>query len=332
MALFVRKSLAAVVLLASSTVGAQTPTAAPAKPTCDVAEAAKGNAARATLSVNLAREATTPAVAINNLKNAVKLVETVDKGDDPIVNAYTLGTALSLFANQPGIGLSPKRGTVGFVARPEATIDIPFTLDSLFKIVETAKPVCSEYTAYWRAGQKFYLDVVNGAIGAMNADKLDSAEYYATQANRLYPPSPYGVMILGGVASKRNDEAKAIDFWTQAADLAAKDTSYRDVRRQMLANLGSAYLGRANAGTGDKVAAAKKAAEVYGQLIAMPGTRGSYMNSGRQQMQTALLLAGDTAAAVASWQPLIANPSAYEYQDLLNSAVTAARASSRDQT
>ncbi|MEO7456835.1 MAG: hypothetical protein ABIY52_11280, partial [Gemmatimonadaceae bacterium] len=74
MALFGKKVLAAgALMLASSTLGAQ---AAPAKPSCDVGEAAKGNAARATLSVNLARDAT-PAVAATNLKNAVKLTETV---------------------------------------------------------------------------------------------------------------------------------------------------------------------------------------------------------------------------------------------------------------
>ena len=55
MALHARKCLAAgALLLTASVAGAQ---AAPAKPACDVGETAKGNAARATLSVNLARDA-----------------------------------------------------------------------------------------------------------------------------------------------------------------------------------------------------------------------------------------------------------------------------------
>ncbi|MEO8623394.1 MAG: FxLYD domain-containing protein, partial [bacterium] len=325
MALFATKSLAAgAMLLASSVVGAQ---AAPAKPACDVGETATGNAARATLSVNLAREAASPAVAATNLKNAVKLLETTDKNDNAVVNAYVLGTAISLWANQPGIGLTPARSALGFVGNPTGTVDIPGTLDSLFKIVETARPVCVDYTAYWRAGQKFYLDIVNGAINALNAEKLDSAEYYATQANKLYAPSPYGTMILGGVAAKRNNTAKAIEYWTLAAEAANRDTSYRDVRRQMLANIGSAQMDAANNATGaEKVAAARKAAETYAQLIAVPGSHGSYVSGGRQQLQAAYLMAGDTAAAAKTWEPLIANPSAYEYADLLNSAVNAARA------
>ena len=324
MALFATKYLAAgALLVVSSVAGAQ---AAPAKPVCDVGESATGNAARATLSVNLARDAASPAVAATNLKNAVKLLENTDKGDNAVVNAYVLGSAISLWANQPGIGLTPKRGAVGFVANPTGTLDIPSTLDSLFKIVETSKPVCSEHTAYWRAGQKFYLDVVNGAIAALNADKLDSAEYYAVQANKLYAPSPYGTMIIGGVASKRNNPARAIEYWTMAADAANKDTSYRDVRRQMLANVGSAYMDAGGAATGaEKGAAYRKAADIYTQLIAVPGSRGQYLTGARQQLQTAYMLAGDTAAAAKTWEPLIANPVGYDYQDLLNSAVNAAR-------
>ena len=325
MALLAKKCLAAGALLFSSSIlGAQ---ATPAKPTCDVSESAKGNAARATLLVNLAKDAASPAVAASNLKGAVKLVEHVEKGDEPVTNAYVLGMALSLWGNQPGTGLSPKRGALGFTTNPEGTLDLPATLDSLFNVVETAKPNCSGYTAYWRAGQKFYLDVVNSAINSLNAEKLDSAEYYATQANKLYAASPYGDMVLGSVASKKGNSARAIEYWTKSAEVAAKDSSYRDVRRQMLANLGSAYMETANSATGaDKAAAARKAADVYGQLIAVPGSKGSYLNVGRQQLQAAYLLAGDTAAAVKTWEPLIANPTAYDYQDLLNSAVSAARA------
>ncbi len=310
--------------LVSAAVGAQ---AAPAKPACDVDAASKGNAARATLSVNLAREAAAPAVAATNLKNAVKLVEKVEKDDDPVTNAYVLGSAISLWANQPGIGLTPKRGTLGFLERPNDVLDIPATIDSLFTVVETAKPLCKDYAAYWRAGQKFYLDIVNNAINALNAEKLDSAEYYAVQANKLFPASPYGTMVLGTVASKKGNNPKAIEYWTMAADAANRDSAYRDVRRQMFVNLGSVYMTTANSASGaDRVAAARKAADAYASLIAVPGTKGQFLNAGRQNIQNALLLAGDTAGAAKSWEPQIANPSAYEYQDLLNSAVSAARA------
>jgi predicted Zn-dependent protease len=295
------------------------------KPPCDI-DAMKGNLATATLNVDMARQTTGTPVAASKLKSVIKTVESSDKPEEQVTRAYLLGEALSLWLNQPGVGAVAKRGDLGFTTNPDATIDLVGGLDSAFKIVEAAKPLCTDNTAYYRGGHKYYLDVANGAINSLNADKLDSAEYYATQANRLYPASPYGTMVLGSVASKRNDNAKAIQYWTMAAEVAGRDTTYRDVRRQMLANAGSVYLNNAQSASGaERIAAARKAADLYAQLIAVPLTKGSYLYGGRQSYQTALLLAGDTAAFVKSYAGLIANPSAYEYQDLLNSAVNAAR-------
>jgi tetratricopeptide (TPR) repeat protein len=315
-------SATGVLVFAATALGAQA-----AKSACDVTDAAKGNIARASLSFDMARQASPGPAAASNLKSAVKLTETADKTDDPVARAYIQGEALSLWLNQPGIGTTPKRGDVGFTTNPDATIDLIGAVDSLFKVVETAKPACSDFTAYYRGGQKFYLDLANGAINALNADKLDSAEHYATQANRLYPGSPYGTMVLGSAAAKRGDNTKAVQYWSTAAEVANKDSTYRDVRRQMLANVGSVYLKSAQSVSGaEKVAAARRAADVYGQLVAVPGTKGPYLYGGRNSYQTALLLAGDTAGFVRSYEPLLSNPSAYEYQDLLNSAVNAARA------
>ncbi len=324
MALF-GKTLTAVgaLVVVASALGAQ----AAEKPQCDIVNSMKGNVAKASLSFDMARQATGTPVAATQLKNAVKLAENPDRNDDPVSRAFVLGEALSLWLNQPGVGATPKRADVGFTTNADATIDLVGAVDSLFRIVETAKPNCGDFTAYYRGGQKFYLDLANNAINALNADKLDSADFYANQANRLYPGSPYGLMVLGSVASKRGNNPKAVEYWSSAAAVAAKDSAYRDVRRQMLSNVGSVYLNEANTATGAaRMAAARKAADAYGQLVAVPGTRGFYAYGGRNNYQTALLLAGDTAAVVASYQPLIANPAAYEYQDLLNSAVNAARA------
>jgi predicted Zn-dependent protease len=316
-------SAAGALVVAAATMGAQ----APAKPACDIGDALKGNTARASLSFDLARQAATGPVATTKLKEAVKALESADKNEDSVARSYVMGEALSLWLNQPGTGANPRRGDVGFTTNPDAPIDLVGSVDSLFRIVEAAKPLCSDFTAYYRGGQKFYLDLANNAINALNADKLDSAEIYATQANRLYPGSPYGVMVLGSVAAKRKNNEQAVKFWSQAATIADKDSTYRDVRRQMLANVGSVYLNSAQAASAqaDKAAAARKAADAYRDLLAVPGTKGSYGYGGRQSYQTAVLLAGDTAAFVKSYEPLLANPTQYEYQDLLNSAVNAAR-------
>jgi len=321
MAVFGKNLLASGLLLAAATAaGAQQASQ------CDVGSNAKGNLGKASFAFEQARQAGTGPMAESNLKSTVKLVES-SQNEDPVTRAWLLGEALSLWLNQPNVGLTPKRGVVGFTTNPEGSIDLVGTVDSLFTIVEKAKPNCADFTAYYRGGQKFYLDLANSAINALNADKLDSAEYYATQAHRIYPSSPYGVMVLGNVYSKRGDNAKALAYWRVASEAAAKDTSYRDVRRQMLSNMGNIYFNRANTESGAARAAdADSAAAAFAALLDIPGTTGAYSYGTRQSYQAALLLRGDTAKFVASYQPLIQNPSAYSYQDLLNSAVNAARA------
>jgi len=328
MAVFVRMLPAAALLVATAvSLGAQQPAA----PACDATQPTSTGALKASLTLQSAlkmQQAKDAAGAAKNLTTTVQALDNADKGDEA-GRAYVLGSALALWMNQPGVGLTPKRSALGFKTNPEATIDLPSSIDSLFKIVEAKGPGCSYYTAFWRGGQQGYLDLVNGAINALNADKLDSAQYYATQANKLYSASPYGTMVLGNIASKKENNEEAVKYWEQAAAAAGSDTSYRDVERQVLGNIANVYLNQARDPKTAKpaqVEAAKKAAETYNKLLAIPGTKGSAQANARQNLQQALLITGDTTAATKSYAELLANPSAYDYQDLLNAAVTASRA------
>lgn len=307
-------------LVAAGSLGAQATGA-----TCD-ADATKGGLAKAAFSLEQARANQGKPGVGAMLSSSVKSLEAA-KGADPVAHALLMGQTLAFWLSEPNQVTTPRRGTVGFTTNPDATIDLVATVDSLFRVVETAKPACAELTSAYRGGLPGYLALVNNAINAMNAEKLDSAEYYAAQANRLYAGSPYAAMVLGGVASRRKNDDKALEHWTAAAATAAKDTLYRDVQRQMLSNAGTVYLNRANTLTGaERTAAARKAIDVYTQLLAIPGTTGLYSSSSRNSLQSAQLIVGDTAAFVAGYQPLIASPASYGYQDLLNSAVNAARA------
>src|SRR5829696_3368061 len=340
MAVLVRILPAAALLVA--TASSLTAQAAPAQqsaqsaqPVCEASQPAGGSGLRANLSLQLAlkdQQAKNSANAAKNLAATVKALEAPAKGEE-LNRAYMLGSALSLWLNQPGVGYTPKRSVVGFSSNPEGTIDLIATIDSAFKVVEASKPGCSYYTAYWRGGQQAYLDMVNNAIAALNADKLDSATYYATMANRLYSGSPYGAMVLGNIANKRNNNDEAIKHWQLAATSAAEDTVYRDVQRQVLGNIASVYMTTARddkAAKPARVEAAKKAVEAYNQLLAVPGTQGSTAATARQNMQQALLLTGDTTAVTKSYAEMLSNPSAFSSHDLLTSAVAAVRANKND--
>jgi tetratricopeptide (TPR) repeat protein len=309
-------------LVAAGSLGAQ----ATAPKVCD-AEVSKGPLARVAFSVEQGRTAQ-GASAATALSSAVKQLESAEGGADMAPGrSLLLGQTLAIWLGQPGMSPTPKRGTLGFTRDPETTIDLVGAIDSLFTAVETAKPNCVELTHGYRGGLPGYINLANAAINALNAEKLDSAEYYGRQANRLFPGSPYGTMVLGNVASKRGNNAKAIEYYGLAAAAAAKDSTYRDVERQMLYNTGTLYLSDANAATGaDRATAARHAAESYRRLLAVPGTKGLYLTSGRTSYQNALLLSGDTAAFAATYAPMLAAPTSYDYLDLLNSAVAAARA------
>jgi tetratricopeptide (TPR) repeat protein len=312
---------AGALMVVAGALGAQ---ATPAK-VCD-AEVSKGPLARVAFSVEQARTAQ-GAGAATALSGAVKQLEAAESSDLVAGRSLLLGQTLAIWLGQPGMTTTPKRGALGFTRNPEATIDLVGSIDSLFRIVETSKPNCVDLTTSYRGGMPGFINLANASINALNAEKIDSAEYYAAQANRLYPASPYGTMVLGNVASKRGDNAKAVQYYTAAAAAAAKDSGYRDVERQMLYNTGSIYLTNANAATGaERAAAARRAAEAFQQLLAVPGTKGVYLTSGRSSYQNALLLSGDTAAFAATYAPMLAAPTSYDYLDLLNSAVAAARA------
>ena len=321
MALFGKYFPAAGALLIAGTLGAQ----AAAKPTCD-ASVSKGALAKASFGIEQARGAQGTPAAATVLTSVVKQLEAA-KAEDATIQALYLGQTLALWLSQPNEPLMAKRGSLGFVQNADVSINLAATIDSLFRVVETAKPGCTELTTAYRGGLPGYLSLVNGAIGALNADKIDSAETLAKGAQQLYSGSPYAAMVLGNVASKRKNDEQAVKYWAEAATTAAKDTIYRDVQRQVLGNAGAVFLTTASTATGaERVAAGRRAIDVYGQILAIPGTTGAYAAGTRQSLQSAQLLVGDTAAFVASYQPLLATPSAYSYQDLLNTAVNAARA------
>ena len=288
MAVFVRILPAAALLVATAT-SLQAQATAASQPVCEASQPGGSVGARANLSLQLAMkdQKTNPANAAKNLQAAVKTLEPPAKGEE-LDRAYMLGSALALWLNQPSVGYTPKRSVVGFSANPEATIDLPSTIDSLFKIVEASKPGCSYYTAYWRGGQQAYLDMVNNGIAALNADKLDSAVYYASMANKLYSGSPYGAMVLGNIANKKNNNEEAVKYWQAAATAAATDTvvSRRPAPGARATSRASTSIRRATRRrrSAAQVEAAKKAADAYAQLIAIPGTRGTYLYGGRQNL------------------------------------------------
>lgn len=302
-------------------------TSAAQGPSCEIDEGRPSQIGRAFLTITQAanaQQAQNWAEATKNLQNAVKtLNERGAIGPNELGRAFLLGKAYSLFLNLPNQSVITTAGALGNTDAAAQPVDLVRSVDSLFTIVETAKPECASTTTEWRR-QRGWVAFLNSAIEHLNAGRIDSAEAVAQRSNML-SKSPYGYMVLGNVAHNRNDLVGALRHYQQTIDLAT-DTSYREVREQTLLTIGNLAADAAE----DTVPAAKaelarRAAAMYSQLM-KESPNSSMAPQARAGLGRSLLLQGDTAGFRASLKAHLDNPTAFSYQDVLASAVAAARA------
>jgi Flp pilus assembly protein TadD len=284
-----------------------------------------GQLGKALLSVSLAQtnQAGSKWVeAANHLRNAVKALEKPDKKNE-LGQKLVLGKALALWLNQPNVGATPTRGTLGFTTSPEAPIDLVAAIDSSFAPVEASNPACEAETTPWRAQQP-WLTMVNQSIEAVNAGNIDSAEALANRSLRLHRKAPYAYMVLASAAQNRGQVARALQYHQQTID-AATDTNFAEARRQAMltmANLAADVADTASGAT--RAQFARDARGAYERLIGEAPTS-PQASQARGGLSRVLLLAGDTTAFRASYRDQIENPDKYDPRDILASGVGAAR-------
>ena len=300
---------------------------AQAEKACEVDEGRPSQLGRATLAIQVAQGASDPAAAAKQLSSAVKLVtDNGEKMSNQVGRNFVLGKALVLWSTQPNIELVTRRGPLGFTAMPDQTIDLVAAIDSAFKVVETANPECISETARWR-GQKAWVGLVNKAIERLSADDLDAAEAAATSAIKLNPYGPYGYVIMASAKSKRNQGAEAFKLYRTSVELASKDTIYDDIRRQSLIYLGNlaADSAEAAADSTTRKPYVDEAKSAFEKVIADPKAEELRVNA-RAGMCRVAIASGDTAALRLNYKDALANPTGFDYAELMNAGVCMARA------
>jgi hypothetical protein len=291
---------------------------------CEIDEGSPQQVTRAVLDIQIAQQAGTPDAAAPKLKDAVKLLNEGDVKKNPVGRAYELGRALVMFATQPTManGMTT-RGAVGFVDNPTAAYDLYAGIDSAFAVVEASNPACEAETAPWRQ-QKPWVDLVNRAIEAANAEKMDSAVYLANRSLLLSKNAPYAYYVLAINAQKGEKISDAIGQY-KAGIAAAKDSSQADFRRQMQLALGNLAVEAAEVATGaEKTTYIAEAKAAYDALAADPGTK--YADAARSGQARIATASGDTAAIKATYAEQLASPSSFNYGQLMTAAVNAAKA------
>jgi len=298
------------------------PLAAQNAPACDPTANTKGDIARAQFSMTRAISASEKGNPTRDLQDVLKLVD--NGSDNPTARSYLRGEAYIIYLMQPNAQVVVPRSTLGLTANPTGTIDLFVAADSSFSIVEKAMPECANVIAQWRE-QKPWLNTLNGAINALNAGQLDSAEVLAKRSLILDRKAPYAYSVLGSVAKGRKNYAAANDYWKQTIAAAGTDTAYADVRSKTMYEMASAASERADAASGAaKRAAAKEAVKPWQDYIAV-ASNDLLVADAIDQESRMYMAAGDSASVPTIYAPILANPSKYGELTLVHAGVVATR-------
>jgi len=289
---------------------------------CDPTANTKGDVAKAQFSMTRAISASEKGNPLKDLQDALRLVD--NGSDNPTARNYLRGEAYIVYLMQPNAQAVVPRSALGLTTNPTATIDLYAAADSAFSLVEKASPECAPIIAQWRQ-QKPWLNALNGAISALNAGQLDSAEVLAKRSLVLDRKAPYAYSVLGSIARTRKDYNAANEYWKQTLSAAGTDTTYADVRAKTMYELASAASDRADAATGAaKRAAAREAIKPWQDYIAI-ANNDLLLADAIDNVARAYTAAGDSASVATVYAPILANPAKYGELTLIHAGVVATR-------
>jgi tetratricopeptide (TPR) repeat protein len=301
---------------------AAAPLAAQNTSTCDPTANTKGDIAKAQFSMTRAIAASEKGNPARDLQEVLRLVSSGT--DNPVARNYLRGEAYIIYLMQPNVSPVVPRSTVGLTTDPTGMIDLYAAADSAFTVVERASPECASVITQWRQ-QKPWLNALNGAINALNAGKLDSAELLAKRSLVLDRKAPYAYSVLGSVAQSRKDWAAANEYWKQTLAAAGTDTVYADVRTKTMYEIASAASDKADAATGAaKRTAAREAIKPWQDYIVV-ANNDLLLADAVDNVARMYVAAGDSASVPAVYAPMLANPSKYGELSLVHAGVVATR-------
>jgi tetratricopeptide (TPR) repeat protein len=301
---------------------AAAPLTAQSAPTCDPTANTKGDLAKAQFSMTRALAAVDKGNPTKDVQDALRLVD--NGSDNPNARNFLRGEAYVIYLMQPNAQAVVPRSALGLTTNPTATIDLYAAADSAFSAVEKASPECVTVIGQWRQ-QKPWLNALNGAINALNANQLDSAEMLAKRSLLLDRKAPYAYSVLGSVARERKDMAAASEYWKQTIAAAGTDTSYADVRNKTMYELASAASDRAESATGAAKRAAAKEAEKAWQDYIATADNDLLLSDALDNAVRAYIAGGDSAAIPTLYAPVLSNPSKYGELTLVHAGVAATR-------
>lgn len=107
--------------------------------------------------------------------------------------------------------------------------------DTAFQRAEGLKAECAEDIHLWR--RLVWVPLLNAGIAGWQANNTDSAIASFRRANAILQTEPMGFKYLASLLYNTGQLDSAAFYFRRTADIAAKDTAYRQDRRDALYNL-----------------------------------------------------------------------------------------------
>jgi tetratricopeptide (TPR) repeat protein len=293
-------------------------------PACDPIGNLGGSVAKAQFSIERATAAVQAGNnATRDLQDVIKALAD-DKTENPLARNYILGEAYILMLTQPGVKIESPRSALGLTTNPTGIINIFASADSAFTVVETMAPTCVGLINQWRQ-HKPWVNTLNAAFNALNADNLDSAEFYARRALLIEHRAPYAYSVLGSVAAERKDMATANDYWSKALAAAGSDTAYADVKLKIMFEIAAASSNvMSSASPADKARLAREAIKNWQSYMAI-STDDYRISETVDRLAALYKAAGDSASIPNIYAAMLANPGKYGENTLIHAGVAATK-------
>ena len=312
--------------------GAQQPQQAQQAATCDIDQNKPGSLATAVFQITRVQASTDTAAKHKTLREAVRKVSD-DAGaakSNPLGTAYTLGQAWAILAQDVQLANNATRGAVGLGGNAGESVDLLRLVDSTLTVVEQGKPGCAENVSQLR--QFAWLNTMNAALGALNAQQVDSAAKLAERSTMVYKGSALPYYVLSVAAQQKGDTQRAQQYWPRIVELTANDTTQtgRELRSNAMFNLAATASQGVEELQGDAqktkarsaATAMKQFLDAYPQHPDAPRMQASYARM--------VTLSGDSSAVAAVYADQLSNPTKYNDLALTQAGVIASQAGRQD--
>ncbi|MFN9576959.1 MAG: hypothetical protein ACK6AH_10425 [Gemmatimonadota bacterium] len=305
---------------------------------CDIDDSKPKQLGMATFTLQRVAGAKSAADRPKGVREMTKALGEMKTAENPAGQAFLYGQAAMMWMQDPEAPDVVTRGDFGLPGEKGASLDLVVFADSVFDQVEAQKPNCKTLVTQWR-GQQGWFRNIQTAFTAIGQQEYAKAEAAARRSLILNTRSAYAPYVIGAVSQQRMNESQgaekaaladsAVKYLGLAVGEAGNDTSFADIRRRSLLDIGRIRIDQFETGAvtdfkGACGTIAPRVAQAFEAYLAENATQPDAL-AARNNLASLHLQCGDTAKAEAVYDPVVKNPTAYGDIEATQGGVTMTR-------